>query len=306
MLHNALHMPKVGVCLISILALWRYSKQKVHFDGPTCAVVSGDLVVATRTLSHATGLYDLDIPSTTALSTRAYITGSTPTIETWHRCLGHTNYQCIQNMAHAGMVKGLPLSLSKATPSKCVSCVLGKQTKTPILKKHEEGRRATRCLEIVWIDMIGPETVTSRTGSRYMLDILDDYTSHVFSIPPKTKDQAYPVLQAWQLEVEAKTGEKVKMYSVDNGTELKSEAVETWLKKQGTQQWFSAPYTSAHIGQVEQMHRTLMGKARAMCLYAKCPEDLWDKFYLTATHLHVKVWTCNLNNQMPYELWKGR
>ena len=53
------------------------------------------------------------------------------------------------------------------------------------------------------------------------------------------------------------------------------------------------------------MHQTLMGKARAMCLYAKCSENLWDKFYLTATHLHAKVWTHNLKDQTPYELWKG-
>ena len=69
-----------------------------------------------------------------------------------------------------------------------------------------------------------------------------------FSIPLKTKDQAYPALQAWQLEVETETDEKVKMYSVDNGMELKSEAVDAWLKGQGTQQQFSAPYTSVHIG----------------------------------------------------------
>ena len=96
------------------------------------------------------------------------------------------------------------------------------------------------------------------------------------------------------------------MYSVDNGTELKSRQVEVWLKETGTQQRFSAPYTSAHIGRVEQMHCTLMGKARAMCLYAKCPKNLWDEFYLTATHLHVKVWTHNLTDQTPYELWKGQ
>ena len=95
------------------------------------------------------------------------------------------------------------------------------------------------------------------------------------------------------------------MYSVNNGMELKSEMVEAWLKEEGTQQRFSAPYTSAHIGQVEQMHHTLMGKARAMRVYAKCPENLWDEFYLTAAHLHVKVWTRNLLNQTPYELWKG-
>ena len=54
------------------------------------------------------------------------------------------------------------------------------------------------------------------------------------------------------------------------------------------------------------MHCTLMGKARAVHLYAKCPENLWDEFYLTATHLHARVWTRNLQDQTPYELWKGQ
>ena len=42
-----------------------------------------------------------------------------------------------------------------------------------------------------------------------MLDIVDDYTSFVFSIPLATKDQAFPTLQAWQLEVEKEMNEKV-------------------------------------------------------------------------------------------------
>ena len=86
--------------------------------------------------------------------------------------------------------------------------------------------------------------------------------------------------------------------------------VQNWsqdrLKDTGMQQHFSAPYTSAHIGCVECMHHTLMGKARTMHLYARCPKNLWDEFYLTATHLHIKVWTRNLNDQTPYELWKGQ
>ena len=53
-----------------------------------------------------------------------------------------------------------------------------------------------------------------------MLDIVDDYMNFVFSIPLATKDQAYPTPQAWQFEVEKETGDRVRMYSVDNGTEL--------------------------------------------------------------------------------------
>ena len=139
-------------------------------------------------------------------------------------------------MARKGMVKGLPTSLSNITPSKYVSCVLGKQTRTSVPKKREEGRRATKQLEIVCIDLFGLVNVTSRTGNQYMLDIVDDYTSFVFSIPLATKDQAYSNLRAWQLEVERETGDRVKMYSVDNGTELKSGQVEVWLKEMGTQQ----------------------------------------------------------------------
>ena len=192
-LYNALHIPNAGVQLVSVSALWRYSKQKVCFDGPTCSVTLDTDIVATGTLNNRTGLYDLDIPHHNA---SAYATTASPTIETWHHRLGHTNYQCIQSMACKGMVKGLPPSLSNLTPSKCVSCVLGKQMRTSVPKKREEGRRATRWLEIVWIDLFGLVNVASCTGNQYMLDIVDDYTSFVFSIPLATKDQAYPILQA--------------------------------------------------------------------------------------------------------------
>ena len=67
--------------------------------------------------------------------------------------------------------------------------------------------------------------------------------------------------------------------------------MKNWLAEQGTNHQFTAPYTSAHIGRVEHMHRTLMGKARTMRLYAGAPTFLWDEFYLTASHLHTKTTT---------------
>ena len=69
---------------------------------------------------------------------------------------------------------------------------------------------------------------------------------------------------------------------------------------------FTAPYTSAHNGHVEQMHRTLMGKARTMRLYADLPANLWDELYLTASHLHAKTPTRSLKDITPFEMWHGR
>ncbi|GLB33225.1 putative protein with domain of unknown function (DUF4219) [Lyophyllum shimeji] len=54
------------------------------------------------------------------------------------------------------------------------------------------------------------------------------------------------------------------------------------------------------------MHRTLMGKARAMRLACGCPPNMWDEFYLTASHLHEKTPTKSLGGLTPYELWYGQ
>ena len=63
------------------------------------------------------------------------------------------------------------------------------------------------------------------------------------------------------------TGLKVEIYITDN-RELKSHEMEAWLKTQGTEQHFTAPHTSAHIGCIECMHRTLMAKACTMWIYS--------------------------------------
>ena len=70
------------------------------------------------------------------------------------------------------------------------------------------------------------------------MDFLEDYTRMGWSIPLKSKNQAFPELQAWELAWEKETGFTVGMYRVDNG-ELKSKRVEAWFKSCGVQQNFS-------------------------------------------------------------------
>ena len=91
---------------------------------------------------------------------------------------------------------------------------------------------------------------------------------------------------------------------MDNG-ELKSHEMAAWLKYEGISQRFTAPHTSAHNGQVECMHRTLMAEARTMRIHANCPEYLWDKFYLMAVYLHICTLTCATPASTPWEAWNG-
>lgn len=47
----------------------------------------------------------------------------------------------------------------------------------------------------------------------------------------------------------------------------------------------------------------LQRKAHMMRLAAKCPDMLWNKFYLMAAHLHAKTTFKSLNNKIPFKLW---
>ena len=137
------------------------------------------------------------------------------------------------------------------------------------------------------------------------MNIVDDYTSYPWSIPLKMKDEAFSKLVIWQCERETETGLKVGIYRTDNG-ELKSDQMADWLASRGIAHQYTASHTSAHIGHVERMHRTLMAKARTMRIYADLPSFLWDELYLMASHLHAKTTTHSLGGKTAWELWFGK
>ena len=125
-------------------------------------------------------------------------------------------------MVKGGLIKGMT-SQAKNAPPKCESCIVGKQTKTmiPKIRGGGDGNWSTRKLGKVWVDLNGPHAVESCTGNRYIMNIVDDYTSYPWSIPLKTKNEAFQRLMVWEHEQENETGLKVGIYCTDN-RELKT------------------------------------------------------------------------------------
>lgn len=137
------------------------------------------------------------------------------------------------------------------------------------------------------------------------MNIVDDHTNKPWSIPLRLKSDAFGELKAWILARQVETGLNVRILQSGNDSEIIAKENETWYCSQGIMTQHGAVYTSAHLGRVERMHRTLMEKSIAMCLYAKCLPFLWDEFYLTVAHLHGKTKTSAVNNVTPDELWYG-
>jgi len=196
----------------------------------------------------------------------------------------------------------MPVNLS-AIPPRCEHCILGKQAHT-LVPKMWEGLKATKCLERVFVDLCGPMSSTSKSGHLYAMNIINDFSSYVWTVPLRSKGDATQALQFWHRLVENQCGERLRTFVTDNG-ELLSHAVTNWCSELGVEHLLTAPYTSAHNGCIERLHRTLLEKAHTMCLACNAPDFMWDEFCMTAAYLTTLTATSSLNRKTPFELWFG-
>ena len=228
-----LYIPDATIRLISFQCLACNSNTVTHSDQDSCWLTNKkeDSIITHGILLPHTNLYAHSLYHSATHHT--YAINSIPTLETWHHHLGHANYNSIADMAKHGLLKGVPLHVTHI-PSKCEFCVLGKWTKTAISELCEGGGGswAARKLDKVWVDLMGPHAVESCIGNRYIMDIVNDYKSCPWSVPLKTKDEAFSKLVIWKHKRETETNLKVRMYCTDNG-ELKSDKMANWLASIG-------------------------------------------------------------------------
>lgn len=97
-------------------------------------------------------------------------------------------------MARSRMVHGMHINLT-LPPPKCEHCILGKQICSAVPKTREDAK-ADKPLVWVYVDLCGPMSTSSRNGNLYCLNIIDDFSGFIWSIPIRFKDQAAPALKA--------------------------------------------------------------------------------------------------------------
>ena len=313
-LRNVLYAQKAGVRLISISRL-DDSGYKLSFADGICTVLehssgrtlarcsrnSSNLYVFPGSIrSHSSSIpsFPFSFPCTAFPSLTAK-----PNLETWHRRLGHANFRTVLDMARGDVTAGMQVDLSLA-PQACDACIRGKQTHSAV-PKIREGPKADRPLGRVFVDLSGPQSVTSRSGFCYIMNIIDDFSGYHWTRLLKAKSEAARVMRDWLLAAETQSHKKLCYFVTDNG-ELRSNEILQWCAERGITHQFTAPHTSAQNGRVERLHRTLMNKARAMRLSCNAPLHMWDEFILTASYLSTLTASKAANGRTPYELWFGR
>jgi len=187
----------------------------------------------------------------------------------WHRRFAHLGAAKIE-----ALFKTTTLGEKLKAPKDCICRVCEitkKRNHTP--KKLSEWD--TELLGLVSIDIAG-QFPLSIDGHKYFLQIVENSTRKVWSIPIETKDEAIDVLEEWRRTEELSTGKKLKAIRSDNAPELKY-IIDKWASSIGIVPQYTVTYMSSQNGVAERSIQTTENGVRAMIKEAELPIELWHK-----------------------------
>ena len=159
-------------------------------------------------------------------------------------------------------------------------------------------------MELVVVDLAGPNTPQTLGGKIYDMIIIDNFSQRVFVKLLAKKSDAGDVLMRWILQVEVETGKKLKRLRSDNGGEFLSEKFTNWLSLRGTQQQTTPSYSPQSNGIAERGNRTIQDKARTMMFESGLSGSLWGEIILTSCVLRNLAPTSSLF-VTPLQMWTG-
>jgi hypothetical protein len=216
--------------------------------------------------------------------------------ETWHRRLGHVNYADLSDMG-----------LGKVKPGqKCDICLTSKGTSLAFNKKVALDQGKYEKGEFMHSDYCGPMKTVGLSGEVGFWTYIDDKTSRVVVILKKAQVKQDDVFEKHVAMVERQTGNKLKKFRCDNGTEYQSNRFLKYLDSNGVLLDATNPYTPQQNGKAERFNRTLVEMSRCMLKEAKLPFIYWPFAIMTAAYIRNRCpTTVGGKRLIPEEAWTG-
>jgi transposase InsO family protein len=147
--------------------------------------------------------------------------------------------------------------------------------------------------------------VSSFSGFKYYLVLIDDLTHYVWTFPLRNKSDVFQCLLAFHAYVQTQFQLPILAFQTDNGKEFDNLAFRRHLEQHGISFRLSCPYTSSQNGTAERIIRTLNDCIRSLLIQASMPFTFWVEALSTATHL-LNRRPCRASGQAtPFQLLLG-
>lgn len=284
-LQNVKFVPDLSCNVISVSEL-RRAGYEVHFDDTPCIRSKSTGQVVLRMKEREDGLYPV-------------ITGqiNCTTNPTWHQKLGHATNQNLKILSEKTP------EIEPDKPENCDTCIAGKMKQRPYPPSNS---RANYPLERLHLDIcVATQGNIGYDGSKYFLQIVDDYSRYTEAIPIKSRTQVMHEFNKFKVLWENQLGERLKKVKTDNAAEFTGGDFQELCTREGILHELSVPYchqtngrAERHIQKTEQIAVTLLEGA---CM----PLRYWSEAVRHASLINNVTPHKGVNNMTPYELFRG-
>jgi hypothetical protein len=228
-LNNILVSPNLVKYLIFVRSLTRDNNVSVEFD-PFGFYVKDRPTNSVILCCNSTGeLYPLASSAPEALAATA------PSLDLWHQRLGHPGRHVLQQT-----LPSLQFTSTAAPTKICDACQLGKHVRLPFSSSSSVSYVP---FQIVHAD-VWTSPVTSFSGFKYYLVLVDDYTHYVWTFPLRAKSETLACLLDFHSYVSTQFQLPLIALQSDNGKEFDNNALRSHLATHGVTLRLSCPYTS--------------------------------------------------------------
>ncbi|KAK3037894.1 hypothetical protein RJ639_032124 [Escallonia herrerae] len=270
-LRHVLYVPNLAVNLISVSCLATDANCFVVFSNDIC-------VLQDRTSKSPIGLGKMHrgVFMFQPLSTATVAAVSEfESYELWHRRMGHPSSQPLIHLPTVSVV-------SPSLKTICDVCCRAKHSQTVF---PDSTSRAMDIFGLVHCDIWGPYRVSTISGAKYFLTIMDDYSRAVWVYLMHDKSQTGTLLRNFCNMVHTQFSKLVKIIQSHNDHEFDSQPMTQFYNDHGILHQTSMVDTPKQNGRVERKHRHILEVARALRFQANLPIEFWGECVLTAAHL---------------------
>ncbi|MBW0546769.1 hypothetical protein O181_086484 [Austropuccinia psidii MF-1] len=254
----------------------------VHQENNTFSLIANGKTLLNGEIINCLMNIKYDLPTT-------FLTTSSGTLP-WHSRLGHPG---------PAVLKILGLS-STETP-----CLICETNKSHRLAFNHHFTSASKSMDSIHINVVGPITPPLISGFKYRLTIIDQSTSFKIIEFLKEKSESLDQFVIAKNYMENQQDKKIKKLTSDQGGEFLNEKFKRLAANCGFVHIFSPPETPEHNGYAERCNHTILEKARCLMGAANLPNQYWAKAINTAVFLSNMSPTPSRGNKTPYQLWSN-
>lgn len=294
MVNEVLYAPDLVASVISVKKLAKMGF-RVEFDDTKCEIkYKGEQIAVGDVIGELYVLRRFD-------TVCAVLKHNDNCIHSLHRRMGHRDPGAIRKMFSNGSIKDLKI-VECGIKEVCDTCTKGKMTRLSFPKKSNSESLAP--LDLIHTDVCGPMNTASRSGKRYIVTFIDDFSSFTIIRLITHKSDVESSLKEFIEFCKTKFGRKPKVIRSDRGGEYTGKSITNYFKSEGIQSQLTAAYSPQQNGKAERKNRTLIEMARCMLIDAKLPHSFWGEAVATANFIQNRVITRSTNTT-PYERWNG-